>query len=124
VRDREGEDGEAQGDVLLDPRGELRVGAGVAGDDLFESALCGGEIRAEEDAAHGFGDSGPLVEAGDVGLGVLLEMELAALPRDGGKPVVHSFHSTEEWSRSQGERIALRGHSSVPELLFARKVFP
>jgi hypothetical protein len=61
------------------------VGAGVAGDDLFEAALCGGEIRAEEDAAHGFGDSGPLVEARDVGLGVLLEMELAALPGDGGE---------------------------------------
>jgi len=30
-------------------------------------------------------DGGPLVQAGDIGLGILLEMELAALPRHRGK---------------------------------------
>ena len=44
-----------------------------------------GAIRGEEDAADVGGDLGAQLEAGDVGLGVLREMELAALPGDGGE---------------------------------------
>ena len=74
-------------DILLDPGGELWGGCGVQGDHLFEAALSGGKVGAEEDAAHGFSHSGALVKARDVGLSVLLEVELAPVARGGrGKP--------------------------------------
>ena len=44
--------------------------------------FCGGATGALEDAADGACDIGALLEPGDVSLSVLLEMELAALPRD------------------------------------------
>jgi hypothetical protein len=58
---------------------------GVVRDDLFEPQFGGGTVGAVEDAAEGAGHFGPLIQAGDRGLGVLLEMELAALPGPGGK---------------------------------------
>jgi hypothetical protein len=39
-------------------------------------------VGAKEDASDGLGGSGALVEARHVGLGVLLEVKLAALPGD------------------------------------------
>ena len=77
--------GEALRNIFLDPRGELWGGGGVQGDDFLEAALSGGKIGAEEDAAYGFSDSSALVQSRHVGLCVLLEVELAPLPGDGGK---------------------------------------
>ena len=51
--------------IFLDPGGELWGGGGVQGDHLFEAALSGGKVGAEEDAAHGSGHSGALVKARD-----------------------------------------------------------
>ena len=76
-------DGEAHGEILLHPGCKFGMGGGVAGDERLESGLGSGQIRAVEDGADVMGDSGALVQAGDVGLGVLLEMELAALPGHG-----------------------------------------
>ena len=44
-----------------------------------------GAVRGEEDAADVGGDFCAQLETRDVGLGVLLEVELAALPGDGGE---------------------------------------
>ena len=52
---------------------------------LLEPGFGGWAIGAVEDTADGLGDFGALIQARDIGLGVLLEMELAALPRHGGE---------------------------------------
>jgi hypothetical protein len=49
-------------------------------DDLFEARLGGRAVWAIEDGADGLGDGGALVQSWHMGLGILLEMELAALP--------------------------------------------
>ena len=85
VGEWQSEDGEALGQVGFHPGGEFRSAGGIEGDDFLEAAFRGRPIRAVEHAADGFGDGGPLVQAGDVGLGILLEVELAALPRHGRK---------------------------------------
>jgi len=54
-------------------------------DDLLEPLFGGQATGTVEDAADGAGDFGALSQARDVGLGVLLEVKLAALPRDGPK---------------------------------------
>ena len=79
---REGESGKALREVFLHPGGEFWGGGGVGGDDFFEAGLGGEPIRAIEHGADGVGDGGALVQARHIGLGVLLEMELAALPGD------------------------------------------
>ena len=79
---REGESGKALREVFLHPSGEFGSGGGVGGDDFFEAGLGGEPIRAIEHGADGVGDWGALVQARHIGLGVLLEMELAALPGD------------------------------------------
>jgi hypothetical protein len=57
-------------------------GGGDFVDNFLETPLGGVEIGAVEDGSNGVGDGGPLVEPGHVGLGVLLEVELAALVGD------------------------------------------
>lgn len=74
---------EALGDIFLHPGGELGSGGGVTGDDGFEAQEGGGAIRGVEDAPKVGSDGSAQVQAGNVGLGVLLEMKLTALPGDG-----------------------------------------
>ena len=50
--------------------------------DFFEPALRGQAVRAIENGADGLGDRDALIQAWHIGLGILLEMKLAALPRD------------------------------------------
>ena len=71
--------------IFLQPGREFGSGFGVVGDELLEPLFCGEATGAIEDAADGAGDFGALLQARDVSLGVLLEVELAALPRDGPK---------------------------------------
>ena len=78
----EGERGKALREVFLHPGGEFGGGGGVGGDDFFEAGLGGEAIGAIEHGADGVGDGGALVQARHIRLGVLLEMELAALPGD------------------------------------------
>ena len=85
VGEWQSEDGEALGQVSFHPGGEFGSTGGIESDDFFEAAFGGRPIRAVEHTADGFGDGGPLVQAGDIGLGILLQVELAALPRHGGK---------------------------------------
>ena len=85
VGERQGEDGKALGQVGFHPGGEFGSAGGIESDDFLEAAFSARTIRAVEDTADGFGDGGPLVQAGDIGLGILLEVELAALPRHGRK---------------------------------------
>ncbi len=79
----QGVDGEALGYVALHPLGELRGALRVVGDPLLEAGLRAGPVRAVEDRADIRSDDEAQVETRDVGLGVLLEVELAALPWDG-----------------------------------------
>ena len=81
----EGEGREAFGDVCFHPGGKFWGRLGVGLHQGFEAGLGGDEIRAVEDGTDIGGHAGAHFETGDVSLGVLLEMELAALPRDGGK---------------------------------------
>ena len=73
------------GQVFFHPSGALGRAGGVESDDFLESPFGGGAVGAVEDAADGAGDFRAQIQAGDVSLGVLLEVELAALPGDGGK---------------------------------------
>ena len=85
VGGREGEDSEALRDILLHPGGELWGRFGVEIHESFEAGLGGGEILRVEDGADVGGHAVAHIETWDVSLGVLLEMELAALPRDRGE---------------------------------------
>lgn len=71
--------------IFLQPGGEFGRAFGVVRHDLLEPLFRRGDTRACEDAADRAGDFGALIQAWDVRLGVLLEVELAALPRDGAK---------------------------------------
>ena len=85
VGEWQGEDGEALGQAGFHPGGEFGSAGGIEGDDFLEASFSGWPIRAVEHTADGVGDGGALVQAGDIGLGILLEVELAALPRHGRK---------------------------------------
>jgi len=71
--------------IFLQPGGELGRAFGVVRHDFLEPLFRCGATQAVEDAADRAGDFGALIQGWDVGLGVLLEVELAALPRDGAK---------------------------------------
>jgi len=80
------QDREALRESRFEPGGEFGGAGGVGGvggDEFVEAALGAGAIGAGKDAAQFGGDWGAHLEARHVGLGVLLEMELAALPGHG-----------------------------------------
>lgn len=80
---REGKNGEAFGNGALHPTGEFGSGGGVSFDGLVEAGVGFRAVAGVEDVTDVVGD---LLSHGDfwnVGLGVLLEMELAALPGRG-----------------------------------------
>jgi len=85
VRGGQAEDREALREVFLQPGGEFGSTVGVVGDDFLEAGFGGRAAGAVKDAADGTGNFGALVQSGHVGLSVLLEVELAALPRHGGE---------------------------------------
>ena len=80
---REKEDGEALWDVEFHPSGKIGHGLRVMSDSVPEASLSGREIRTVEDGADVGGDDRPEVLTWNVSLSILLEMKLAALPRDG-----------------------------------------
>ena len=73
------------GGFFLHPSRELESGFVVGLNEDFKTNQGGGEILAVEDGADVCGHGGAHVETRNVGLSVLLKMELAALPRDGRK---------------------------------------
>ena len=79
------EDREALGQVLLGPLGELGSLRSPNLHSLAQQALGFCLVRSIEDGADAQRDRLALIEAGYVGLSILLEMELAALPGDAGK---------------------------------------
>ena len=83
VGERQGKNSEALRDIFLHPSGEFwgRFGIGIY--ESFEACLSRGEIVGVEDGTDVGGHAGAHVQTRDVGLSVLLEMELAALPGDG-----------------------------------------
>ena len=85
VRHREGKASEALGQVFFHPSRELGCRLGVGGDDFFEPGLGAEAVGTVEDRANGLGDGGALIQAWDVRLSILLEVELAALPQDAGE---------------------------------------
>ena len=78
-------DGEALRDVELHPGGEFGGVFGMEDDALFEPRLRRCEVSRGEDGADAFSHLGTHLQTRDIGLGVLLEMELAALPGHRGK---------------------------------------
>lgn len=81
----EGENGEAFWEIMFHPIGEFWGRFGIGSDDLGEAEFGAWAVLSEEDAADVGGDFFTHVETRDVGLSVLLEVELAALPGDGGE---------------------------------------
>ncbi len=57
----------------------------MSGDDFLEPRLGAEAVRAIEHRANGLRYAGALIQARDISLGILLEMELAALPGHGGE---------------------------------------
>lgn len=83
TRFREAENGESFRDVLLGPGGEFGRALFVGFNKLGELGFGLGAVFGVEDAADLVGDFLFEILGGDVGLGVLLEVELATLPRAG-----------------------------------------
>ena len=79
----QGKNSEALRDIFLHPSGEFWGRFGVGIHESFEASVSGGEIVGVEDGTDVGSDAGAHVQTRDVGLSVLLEMELAALPGDG-----------------------------------------
>ena len=78
---REGKNGEAFGQVLLGPGGELGLAFRVGFHEVLEAFVGMGAVFGVENGADVGCDLGFEVRFGDIFLGVLLEMELATLPR-------------------------------------------
>ena len=79
----EGEDGEGFGEIFIHPGGEFGSGLGVFEDGGGEQISGCLEGEGVKDGADVGGDGIFHFLVGDVGLGVLLEVELAAIPGDG-----------------------------------------
>ena len=78
-------DRQALRQVFLHPGGQFRGAFGVVRDDFLEAGFGGGSAGAVKNAADGMGDFLALLDPGHIRLGVLLQVELAALPWDGAK---------------------------------------
>jgi hypothetical protein len=87
----QGENREALREVFFQPRGEFGGTVGVVGDDFLEALFGGGATGAVKDAADVPRHFRALIQSGNISLGVLLEMELTALPgdRENHSPVPH-----------------------------------
>lgn len=77
----EGEGGEAFVEIDFHPSGELRGRVRVFFDSLLEFGLGGGEVFCVEYGTNIRSDSFLHALLWNIGLGVLLEVELAAIPR-------------------------------------------
>ena len=76
-----GEDGEAFGQVFLGPGSEPWLAFRVGFEEVLEALIGVGAVVGIEDDSDVRGDLAFEMLLGDVFLGVLLEMELATLPR-------------------------------------------
>jgi len=109
----QGVDVEALRDFGVHPGGEFGCDLDVFGDDLFEAGLGAGQIGAGEDGADIRSDVSAHLQAGDISLGVLLEVELVALPRQGGaEGVAGEVSAAGEFS-----------DSGAPDLLLSHAFF-
>lgn len=118
----QGVDDEALREIVLHPGGESGSTLGVEEDALFEAGLSAGEIRAGEDGADVCSDTRAHVEARNVSLGVLLEMELAALPGYGGEDGLtcgsHAWMSVADDERGTMETACDEGREEVSPMHF------
>ena len=80
-----GEDGEAFGDVIFEPGGEFWSGFAILRDQDVELGLSLSERLGVEDFAKLRCEDGTECDLGNVVNGILLEVELAALPEDSWK---------------------------------------
>ena len=78
---REGEDGKAFGQVLLGPSGEPGLTFTIDFHEILKALLGVGAVVGVKNDLDGGGDLAFEMLFGDVFLGVLLEVELATLPR-------------------------------------------
>lgn len=122
VGDGQGKAREALGQVFLYPSGQLGSAPGVIGRDFFESPFGAGPIRGVEGAADGHRYDGALVQTRHVGLGVLLQMKLTALPghrsKDGGAGRAQSclVVAGDELDAVQSSHLQA-GQKGAPQLL-------
>ena len=75
---------EALGEVLLHPSSQFWGSLPVVGDSVVKPRLRSGEVGSIEYGAYIGSDYAAKFKPGNVGLAVLLEMELTLLPRTGG----------------------------------------
>ena len=85
VGGRQRQNREALWEVFFQPRGEFGRVFGVVGDDFLEPLVGGRTTGAFKDTADVTRHFRALIQSGDISLGVLLEMELTALPWGGAK---------------------------------------
>ena len=86
LRFGQGKDGQAFRHVGFESAGEVGDRLLIFFHDRFEPALGFGQIGRIENGAQGGGDFRPQMDFGHEGHGVLLQVKLAALPGDTGKP--------------------------------------
>src|SRR5258708_13645949 len=84
VRLRHVEGGKAFGEIIFRPLGKLGRFSGPRFDGLFQQTFGFGSVRRVEDRANTQRDRLALIEAGDIGLGVLLHMKTTPLPGGAG----------------------------------------
>jgi hypothetical protein len=84
---RKGEDGETIREVFLGPAGKFGLSFRVGFDEVLETLLGVGKVIGIENDSDVVGDFALQMLLGDVFLGVLLEVELATLPRSAGRRV-------------------------------------
>ena len=77
---RKCKNGESFGNGIFHPTSEIGSGLGIFFDDLVETHVGFREVAGVEDVSDVVGDFLAHGDFGNVGLGVLLEMEMAALP--------------------------------------------
>lgn len=82
VGHRQGENRKTLRQVCLHPGGEFGCPRRILGDELLEPLFGGSPVGTVKEAADGLPDLLPMLPARDIGLGILLKVELAALPRD------------------------------------------
>ena len=108
----QGVDGEALRDIGVHPGGEFGCDLDVFGDDLFEAGLGAGQIGAGEDGADICCDVSAHLQAGYISLGVLWEVELVALPRQGGGEGVAGVMSAAGEFSDSGSADLLLSHAA------------
>ena len=118
----EGENGQSLGNIFFHPGGEFWGDFSVFEDGGGEQIACGLEVWSVENGTDVSGDGFFQILLGDVGLGVFLEMELAAIPRngreDGGESGFDAFVGIAGDGAGDGEAALFEAGKEVAPVNF------